>query len=253
VKNNQKTEKPIEKQLILALETSGRLGSVAIALGENLLDQDTFSGPMRHSVEIFPRICKLLARYSLNPSEIEQIYLSAGPGSFTGLRIAVAMAKTLHLANTAKIVAVDTLDAIAANADYLLNSKSGKSGLEKIAAILDAKRGQFFIAVYQRQNQQNQWKKTLLDSIMTAQQFLETFPQKERPIYLLGEGLVYYKDRFKADGIDFLDETCWTPTAAKIHQLGWQKALANQFADASTFQPIYLRMPAAEEKRIFTT
>lgn len=235
--------------MILAIETSGRTGSVAIALGEQMLSEAHFSGPMRHSAEIFPAVHKLLVRFSRKPKEIEHIYISVGPGSFTGLRIAAAMAKIMHLANAAKIIAVDTLDVIAANAtdyitDYIKEEKA--KGLVKIATILDAKRGQFFIAAYQ--NEQGQWKKSMPDCLITARQFLENFADNSQPIWLLGEGLVYHKDKFKADGIRFLNERYWSPRAEKVHLLGWQKALAGQFADPLTLQPTYLRRPDIREK-----
>jgi tRNA threonylcarbamoyladenosine biosynthesis protein TsaB len=233
------------KPLILAIETSGRTGSVAIALGEQMLSEAHFSGPMRHSAEIFPAVHKLLVRFSRKPKEIEHIYISVGPGSFTGLRIAVALAKTMHLANAAKIIAVDTLDVIAANAtDYITEEKV--KDLNKIATILDAKRGQFFIAAYE--NEQNRWKKSMPDCLMTAGQFIENCGGKSQPVWLLGEGLVYHKDKFKADGIRFLNERYWNPRAEKVYMLGWQKALAGQFADPLTLQPTYLRRPDIKEK-----
>lgn len=205
-----------------------------------MLSEANFSGPMRHSAEIFPAVHKLLVRFSRKPKEIEHIYISVGPGSFTGLRIAVALAKTMHLANAAKIIAVDTLDVIAANAtDYIKEEKA--KGLTKIATILDAKRSQFFIAAYQ--NKQGQWKKSMPDCLMTAEQFIENCGGKSRPVWLLGEGLVYHKDKFKADGIRFLDEKYWNPRAEKVYKLGWEKALAGQFADPLTLQPTYLRRP----------
>ncbi|MHC4239098.1 MAG: tRNA (adenosine(37)-N6)-threonylcarbamoyltransferase complex dimerization subunit type 1 TsaB [Planctomycetota bacterium] len=102
-----------EDPLILAAETSGRTGSVAIAAGEQLLGETTFSRSMRHSSEIFPAACALLDDAQRKHKEVEHVYISVGPGSFTGLRIAVTLAKLMHLANGAKIVAVDTLDVIA--------------------------------------------------------------------------------------------------------------------------------------------
>jgi tRNA threonylcarbamoyladenosine biosynthesis protein TsaB len=263
------------KPLILAIETSGRTGSVAIALGEQMLSEAHFPGPMRHSAEIFPAIQGLLKRFSRKPKEIEHIYISIGPGSFTGLRIAVALAKTMHLANAAKIIAVDTLDVIAANAtDYIKDLSSvahlsavapvlhsfSEEGLAKaeakeeekvkdsikIATILDAKRDQFFIAAYE--NEQGRWEKSMPDCLMTAGQFIENCGGKSRPVWLLGEGLVFYKDKFKADGIRFLDERYWNPRAEKVHLLGWEKALAGQFADPLILQPTYLRRPDIKEK-----
>jgi len=84
---------------------------------------------------------------------------------------------------------------------------------------------------------------------MTAQQFLDQFACREKPIWLLGEGLVYYKDKFKADGVYFLDEKLWTPRAAKVHLLGWRKAQASQFEDPLTLQPTYLRRPDVKIKK----
>ncbi len=239
--------------LILAVETSGRLGSVAIAVGRRILTETTFSGPMRHSSEVFPAICSLLNRFGRKPRDIEHIYISVGPGSFTGLRIAVSIAKTMHLANKAKIVAVDTLDVIAANADDYLRQE--KTRVEQIAVILDAKRSQFYIAVYQHTSDEQRtasnaiWKKSIPDSLMTASQFLDRFAGKAKPVWLLGEGLVYYSDKFKAEGVRFLDEQYWAPRAEKVHLLGWKMASAGQFADPVTLQPRYLRKPEAEEKQ----
>jgi len=263
-----------QSPLILAAETSGRLGSVALADGEKLLAETTFTGPMRHSAEIFPAISDLLKRFSKKPKQIEHIYISIGPGSFTGLRIAATIAKIMHLANNAKIVTVDTLDVIAANVittHHLTNHEPRatacpelvEGSIETIAAILDAKRDQFFIALYQRNTSDEQlrrtpyggatsngiWQKFLPDSLMTAEQFLENFAAKDKPIWLLGEGLVYYKDKFKTDGIQFLDEKYWRPRAEKVHLLGLEKAQAGRFANPLTLQPLYLRKPDAKIKK----
>ncbi|MHC4619500.1 MAG: tRNA (adenosine(37)-N6)-threonylcarbamoyltransferase complex dimerization subunit type 1 TsaB [Planctomycetota bacterium] len=235
--------------LILAVETSGRIGSVAMALGERVVGETAFSGTMRHSSEIFPATCGLLDRLGRKPKEIEHVYISVGPGSFTGLRIAVALAKTMHLANNANIVAVDTLDAIAANAnDY---TEDTRPNISTIATLLDAKRGQFFIAAYRRRSRKSnntRYEKILPDCLMTASQFLERFAAKQEPIWLLGEGLLYYKDAFKAEGVHFLPEDYWSPKASKVHQLGWQIALKERFADPLTLEPTYIRRPEAEEK-----
>ena len=287
-----------KKPLVLAVETSSRIGSVVIALGEKILDEATFSAPIRHSAEIFPALSNILDRFCRKPDQIEQVHISVGPGSFTGLRIAVTLAKTMNLANATKIVAVDTLDVIAANAtDYIkeqnttitfhsesspynseqpvlpISSSAAAEGAgkvqdplslsstpiperqspERIAAITDAKRGQFFIAVYKRNTNDGSdeaeatsneiWKKIFPDSLMTSSQFLARFACDENPIWLLGDGLLYYKDKFKADSTRFLEQKYWSPRASKVHLLGWKKALTNQFEDPLTLTPNYLLRP----------
>ena len=237
----------IEKPLILAVETSGRMGSVAIAEGDLLLAETAFSAPMRHSAEIFQAITDLLTRLGHSPKQINHVYISIGPGSFTGLRIAVTIAKAMHIANNnVKIVAVDTLDVIAANAADHISKKNAP--ISKIATILDAKRNQFFIAVYQNRN--GKLVKILDDGLMTTEQFHEKFTSQAEPISLLGEGLVFYKEQFNAPAVEFLDEALWCPKAEKVHLLGWQMASQNKFADAPTLQPAYLRQAKPEKKRI---
>ena len=253
-----KTGTMTKKTYILAVETSSRIGSVVIALGGKMLGETVFSAPLRHSAEIFPAIRGLLDQFELKPVQIEHVYISGGPGSFTGLRIATTLAKTMQLANAAKIVAVDTLDVVAANVIDLTNKKNMSkpnhkfpvTNVKRVAAVLDAKRGQFFIAVYdcetndRRQAQGRAvWRKILPDSLMTISQFLTRFACKTKPIWLLGDGLLYYKDKFQADGIHFLDEKYWSPRAGKVHLLGRKMALKEQFADAFTLTPNYLRKP----------
>jgi tRNA A37 threonylcarbamoyladenosine modification protein TsaB len=63
---------------------------------------------MQHSSELFPAVGDLLQDHGCVPTDIDQVHLAIGPGSFTGLRIAVAMAKAMHLATAVRIVTVDS-------------------------------------------------------------------------------------------------------------------------------------------------
>ena len=234
------------------------MGSVAIALGDKMLAEAAFSAPLKHSAELLPAIGALLERCGREPGQIEHIYISAGPGSFTGLRIATAFAKTMHLANGAQIVSVDTLDAVASNV-INLTEQEGSSALngqlhemthERVAVIVDAKRGQFFVGAYERSASGDSWTKILPDCLMTSSGFLEQFARKDKPICLLGDGLLYYRDRFCAGGVSFFDEKYWSPRAAKVHLLGRQKALRAEFADPLTLRPNYLRGPDVKIKKV---
>ncbi len=254
-----------QEPFILAVETSSRIGSVAIALGGKILAETVFSCPMMHSAEIFPAIIALLERVRRRPDQIEHIYISGGPGSFTGLRIATTLVKAMHLANSTKVVAVDTLDVIACNTiDYFKGEMSKMSRSEhseasnvKIATVIDAKRGQFFIAVYNRLLNEDdaqytvfdkQYEKILPDSLMSASEFLAQFAGMDKPIWLLGDGLVYHKDKYKAEGVFFLDEKYWSPRANKVHMLGWQMAQQSRFADPIKLTPFYLSRPDVKIK-----
>ena len=240
-----------QKSIILALETSSRIGSVALGIGQKMLVETTFSEPLRHSAEIFPAIYDLTGRFGYKPDQIEHVYISIGPGSFTGLRIAATTAKMMNLANDVKVVTVSTLDVIAANVTGILSDESISPGsVNRIATILDAKRGQFFVAIYERnQNDKHKfdypenWNKILPDSVMNPEHFLTQYVSKQKPLWLLGDGLVYYKDRFQAEGILFLDQSYWSPKASGVHLLGWQKARQGQFAEPVSMTPSYLLRP----------
>ena len=253
-----KTSNMKDQTLILAVETSSRKGSVAIALNGKMLAEKVFSAPLRHSAEIFPAIRDLLEKFGLMPGQIEHIYISGGPGSFTGLRIATTIAKIMQLADAVKIVTVDTLDVVAANVINLIpektvslsSHKQPAASIERVAAVLDAKRGQFFIAGYERDKDKEQneaggdiWKKVLPDCLMTPSQFLDRFTCETKEVWLLGDGLLYYKDKFQADNVHFYDENYWSPRAGKVLLLGRHSAIKEQFADALTLTPNYLRNP----------
>lgn len=256
--------------LILAIETSSRVGSVALASGSELLGRTTFTAPMQHSAEIMPAIVELLRRSSHNPSDLEQVHVSIGPGSFTGLRIAVAAAKAMHLANGARIVAVDSLDAIATNVkdapfDEAFQSISQESSVPcRLAALLDAKRGQFFTAVYEYQREDHEpqpedaadspdyripapaggwWRKAMPDCLLTADELLDRFATPDHPLLVAGDGLLYHQDRFQGRAARILDERYWSPRAESIHLLGCRKAATGRFADPLTLVPFYLRGP----------
>jgi len=254
-----------QNPIILAVETSSRIGSVAIAFGGKIQKELVFSEPMKHSVEIFPAVSTLLESIGRKPRQIEHIYISAGPGSFTGLRIATTLAKTMHLANKVKVIAVDTLDVIASNImdfrrdNIVHNSQSDVQGIsiDAIAPVLDAKRGRFFIAVYNRVIKEadtnyaefyKQYAKILPDSLLSASEFLEQFACREKPVWLLGDGLGYHREKFQVDGISFLEEKYWSPRANKVHLLGWQMAQQTKFADPISLTPFYLSRPDVKVK-----
>ena len=237
--------------VILSIETSSRIGSVALGFGSNIATEAFFSDIMRHSAEIFPALCKLCNDYSLKPEDIQQLYISNGPGSFTGLRIAATIAKTMHLANKVKIVAVNTLDVIASNALDFIKDKANDTKIERVAAILDAKRGQFFIAAYDIINGSEDiyLKKITPDSLMTSSEFIGKYVDNQKSLWLLGDGLVFHKKLFTHEYINFCDEQYWRPKASKVYEIGWKTALENQFTDPVKLKPFYLCRPDIHVKQ----
>ena len=239
-----------QESVTIAIETSSRIGSVALGIQGNLLAEITFSQPLRHSSELLPSIQALLDQHDFSSRHIRQVFISIGPGSFTGLRIAVATAKAMALANNTRIVPVSTLDSMAANTTAATAGQFGS-----IATIVDAKRNRFFVAGYKAPTCHTPWtdapEKILDDCLMTPQEFLEAFCATHGPVAILGDGLVYYADRFASDHVTVLDQSSWSPRARAVLNLGQKKAEQGLFVDALTLTPNYLRSPQATPKPTF--
>jgi tRNA threonylcarbamoyladenosine biosynthesis protein TsaB len=234
--------------ITVAIETSGRMGSVAIGIGDEIIGERDFSAAMKHSAEIFPSLRGLLGEKGGSAGQICRTCISIGPGSFTGLRIAVTIAKMFNLALNSEIVGVDALDVIAANA--IFDAESDRNDIQNLGVILDAKRGNFFAGLYRKDVQADNpdgllgsWQKQGEDLVIGAEDFKRKFADSQNPVHLSGEGLVYYQDEFQADGINFLEEKYWTPRASNVYKLGVKKAELGQFTSAAELKPKYIRTP----------
>lgn len=129
--------------LVLGIETSTPAASVGLMDDENLIAEVVFSGQMNLAEQLAPRIEELLAREGIRLTDMDGIAVSLGPGSFTGLRIGVATAKTLAHAVGLPIVGIPTADAVAEALAW--------SGAELIHVVLPAWRDRYWLASYLRE------------------------------------------------------------------------------------------------------
>jgi tRNA threonylcarbamoyladenosine biosynthesis protein TsaB len=220
----------------LAIETSGRAGSLAIAEDGRVLAEEQFSHGLKHAAGIVPIIDRLCHGRGWKPGDIEEIYVSVGPGSFTGLRVGITVAKTLAFATGARIVAVPSVDVLARNAP---------AGWHNLIIVLDAKRDQIFTASFEnRDGTPVSREPAHLDSL---QAMLERTP---RPAHLLGEGIPYHEKFVPKDDPRLLltEPGIWQARASVVAELGARLAREGQFADPMQLTPIYIRRPEAEEK-----
>ncbi len=240
---NNRPNSPDNPIISLAIETSGRTGSVALGIGDSIVTQTALSGFQKNSSELLPAMKQILAKHHLLPEHINHIYIPKGPGSFTGIRIAVTLAKMASLAANVQIVAVDTLETISYNAlEYIKNNNTDYC---RIAPILDAKRGFFYIALFEWAN--NRLTRLTDDMLIKPADFLEQFAQNEPKLHLLGEGLLYYQSQFESPNTVILDKSLWPAAAQSVWHRARAKALCGQFDDPNTLIPLYIRKPEAEE------
>lgn len=146
---------------VLAFETSGRTAHVALGLGDQFKEAREVPRTRRNNLELIPTADALLRDHDLTPGDLAQLYVSIGPGSFTGLRMAIAAAKMLALTNPKlKLVAVPTLDALALQ---------NKQGDRLIAVCLNIKRGTMYCSIYQNGQQIIEPALRTLDELLATQ------------------------------------------------------------------------------------
>jgi tRNA threonylcarbamoyladenosine biosynthesis protein TsaB len=122
---------------ILALDTTGEQGSIALLEDARLVEEIAIQSPDGFAHVVFGEIAALLTRHQLTVEEIDLFAAAAGPGSFTGVRVGLAAAKGLAEATGRKVTAVSNLRAVAS---------FGSSSLR--AAIIDARRGEIYGGLY---------------------------------------------------------------------------------------------------------
>jgi len=221
----------------LALETSGRTGSVAAVEDGAVVAEDQFPHGLQHAAGLVPMIDRLCRARDWAPADVEEIYVSAGPGSFTGLRVGVTVAKTLALATGARIVAVPTAEVLARNAP---------AGWQNLIVVLDAKRDQIFTATFVNDGNGTPVVREAarLDSLAAV------LARTGRPVHLIGEGIPFHQ-KFIPRGDPFIFVTAsesWRARAAAVAEVGYAMARRGEFVDPDRLTPVYVRRPEAEEK-----
>src|SRR5438270_10766250 len=129
--------------LVLAVDTSGKHGSIALAQFEadrtcNVLEVVPLAGGT-FSAQLVPQIAELLQKHSFSKQDLAGFVVASGPGSFTGLRVGLAAVKALAEVLEKPIAAVSLLEAVAAASDTP----------GKVFAAMDAGRGEIYLGEYQ--------------------------------------------------------------------------------------------------------
>jgi len=220
----------------LALESSGRIGSVAAVLDGAVVAEEEFAHGLQNAAQILPIIDRLTRAQSWTPRDVDELYVSVGPGSFTGLRIAVTLAKTLAMATGVKLVAVPTVRVLAENAP---------ADAKHVIIVLDAKREQIFTARFERVGEE--WVEREPAKLDSLTPMLERSP---RPVHLLGEGIPYHEKFIPRDdsNVIVVPAEAARARASIVARIGHAMARRGQFADPQRLAPIYIRRPEAEEK-----
>ena len=136
------------KPLILHIETSGDLCSVALSHGPDILSTITSTEKNNHSTALAPDAQSLLEAHDILPEDLDAISVSGGPGSYTGLRVGVSFAKAMCFALDIPLIAVDTLESLAIAAHSALHKGEDMQRDAIYYPNIDARRMEVYIAAF---------------------------------------------------------------------------------------------------------
>jgi len=225
---------------ILALETSDARGGIALADGPDLVEEVRLAEGLRHGRDLVLSARAACERAGWDPRRLDVVAVSIGPGSFTGVRIAVVLAKVLAWDTGARVVGVPSLRVLAENAP---------AGCGRVAAVRDAKRGGLFASIFER-------RPGTSAATPRLEAFAEVFgpaliePEDlarrlAPPACVLGHGVE--KGRAALAGFDLAPAESWDARPGVAARLGGELAARGEFADPLRLEPVYIRPPEAEE------
>jgi len=230
---------------ILAIDTSTKYLSAAIAENEDILASFRDDGNLRHSVSLIPTIDGLLKECSRKLKDIDVIALSIGPGSFTGLRIGVAACKAINLALGIPIAAVPTLDVIA----YNFTDKKERV----LCPLIDAKKSKVYASLYNVVSRPQSAASADCGRLNRIRGYMladigEVLDGIDRPTLVFGDGVGLYGDSLKKNPLVSISMENWHPRAEVLAGLGFQAAKKRQFANPDKLVPMYLHSQYCQVK-----
>ena len=222
------------RDVSIAVETSCRTGGVALGIDGQCIESVSFEAGGRHATTLISQMQGLLAGRGLAPRDLSEVYVSAGPGSFTGLRVGITAVRTLAQALPGvRCVAVPTACAVARNAAEL--------PWRYLGVVLAARAGSVYAAVFERCN--GRLVEAQPPATWQAEEFLAAVP---KPVTLIGEGLAYQPT--DAPGVTVVDPDAselHLPTARAVWHVGYHMARTGAFTEYHHLLPIYARQPEA--------
>ncbi|HPJ10722.1 MAG TPA: tRNA (adenosine(37)-N6)-threonylcarbamoyltransferase complex dimerization subunit type 1 TsaB [Flavobacterium sp.] len=210
---------------ILNIETATKNCSVAIAKdGQTLICSEIAEQGYSHAEKLHVFIEEVLQRSGVSFTDLSAIAVSQGPGSYTGLRIGVSAAKGLCYALGIPLIAVDTLQILAAQVTI-------DSGL--IVPMLDARRMEVYSAIFDTNHHKTRPTEA---QIITSESFIDC----KETLYFVGDGAQKCRPLLTRDNFVFLDEIVY-PSAREMSALGYEKFKKNDTVDVAYFEPNYLK------------
>ncbi len=220
---------------ILVLDTSGRVGQVASAVGARILASRQLDEARRHARDLAPTVADLLKERNWRPGDLSAIIVSKGPGSYTGLRVGLMSAKALAYATGCALIGVETFAVIA------LQTPADALSVEVIG---DAQQDKVYVQAFRRPGLGDAPQPA---SVLGIHRLSDWLAQRDPQAWLTGPGLAIYGARLP-ESVQRVAEDLWAPRVDTLLTLGLERYRRGERDDLWAAEPIYGRPSAAEEK-----
>jgi tRNA threonylcarbamoyladenosine biosynthesis protein TsaB len=219
----------------LIVETSGRIGQVALAEGDFVIAARHLDESRRHGRDLVPQVAGLLAGQNWTPKEIDVVLVDVGPGSYTGLRVGIMSAKTFAYATRCALIGIPAFAAIAAQTPRHVTA---------VDVICDAQQDKIYMQSFRREAATGEITDSSSLAIVSLSGWLV---DRDRGKWLTGPGLRVHQTRLDKECRCVSDEY-WDPQPQTLLALGRSRYQTGQRDDFRHIEPIYLRPSSAEEK-----
>jgi tRNA threonylcarbamoyladenosine biosynthesis protein TsaB len=219
---------------VLAIDTSNYVLGIALLDGNILIGEYTTNLKKNHSVRAMPAIEQLMKECDVEPKDLGKIVVANGPGSYTGVRIGVTIAKTLAWTLGIPIVGVSSLEVIAANGRYF-------NGY--ISPLFDGRRGQIYTGLYEFVD--GRLQNVVQDGILQSSEWAGQMLTKDKSVLFIGNDLPLHREVIEGimnERAVFASEPMYNPRPGELAYLG----LTKEPTDVHSFVPNYVRMAEAE-------
>ena len=223
---------------ILSLDTSAIVASVAISEDFTPIAEYTLNNGNTHSETLLPMVESALGALSLKVSDIDLFALSAGPGSFTGVRIGAATIKGLAFGSNKPCVEVSTLEALAENLAF-------REGL--ICPVMNARRSQVYTALFRSNGKE--LTRLMPDSALSIEELDAILAEYGEPISLVGDGYDITEKEITRATLKFVPEPLRLQSATSVARVALRKYALGEYGDDKALSVNYLRPSQAERER----
>lgn len=226
---------------ILALESSAVSASVALCEDERLIAQSFQNTGLTHSQTLLPMVEALLSSCGVSLNEIDLLGVAAGPGSFTGLRIGVSLAKGLAWAREIPCAACSTLEAMAWNALALEGD---------ICTAMDARRGQVYNARFHSDGERIH--RLTPDRAISLEELALEVQAENRMQWLVGDGASLCYEHMQTCGIPvrLAPTNLRLQSAWGVARMAMELSRKGETVSGNVLAPTYLRLSQAERERL---